>query len=220
VTGDGYLDIVEGIPRSRPYGDHPGSPGIVAILRGGPRGPGSRLELRPGSPGIPGESRGDDQFGASVATADVDRDGYADIVAGAPGTRNYRGRVTIIRGGPAGYATTGNLMLGEDTTGVPGRPARYRVFGASVSFLDADGDGGPELVVGVPGAGGGDRGYGALTVIDRPLAGPAPARARSLTLRAIGVEAPEAPDASFLAAPFGAVLGHPGASSSTGYAFY
>ena len=71
----------------------------------------------------------------------LDRDRYADIVVGAPGENNSRGRVTIIRGGPAGYARNGNRSFGFETRGVPGSSKRGdRSFGRAVSLLDFNGD--------------------------------------------------------------------------------
>jgi hypothetical protein len=212
VTGDGFDDIVAGIPAIRPNGDDEEVPGAVEVIRGGPQGPGAAVRLHPGLPGIPGARSGADEFGASVAAADLDLDGYADIVVGAPGVQQYRGRITVIRGGPDGYSRHGNASLDEASPGVPGRPSAYRIFGASVSVLGAR-----RVVVGVPAARNGVRGYGALAVLDlrRSLE---VRRAQRVTLRTLRLRARAAPET--FSPPFGAVLGGLASSSTTGEAFY
>jgi hypothetical protein len=218
VTGDGYGDIVEGVPVIRRYGDDEEVPGAVRLLRGGPRGPRRAMTIHPDSPGVPGDSAGSDQFGASVATGDLDHDGFADIVVGAPGVDNWRGRVTIIRGAAGGYARSGNTAFDESGRGIPGRPRRFRFFGAAVSVLDSDGDRWRDVIVGAPGARDRQRGFGAVTVLRGLRRDLALGRADRITLRRLGISALAAPQT--FSPPFGAILGGVRATSSIGESFY
>ena len=157
VDGDGYRDLVAGIPHDQPhdYGEPGGPAGAVRIWWGGPK----RLSAEPttitqDSPGVPGTSEPPDSFGFSVAVGQLDADKYADIVVGAPGEdprpdfEYPLGRVTIIRGGPAGYATTGNRSFGYDTPGVPGSvEGGDSYFGFTMSVLDFNGDGRPDVAI-------------------------------------------------------------------------
>jgi hypothetical protein len=217
VTGDGRADIVAGVPVMRFHYPHASAPGGVMIFPGAPGGPGQPITVTPATPGVPGHRGGDDAFGASVAAAELDGDRFADIVVGAPHSIRTAGRLWIIRGGPSGDARSGHLVVDEASTGVPGTRAPGRLFGASVTVLDTDGDGRRELVVGIPGSQNGDRGAGAVTVL-RIASGRLRWRdARMHSLRSLRLSAPEAPPNAFLGTPgFGAVLGRPAASSSTG----
>jgi hypothetical protein len=104
------------------------------------------------SPGVafaaPGEEAGA-QFGRSVAYAgDLDADGYADIIIGAPyqdGTAADEGRAFVYLGDAAGPSATPNVTL-ED----PGHQADAH-FGWSVATAgDINVNGYSELLVGAP----------------------------------------------------------------------
>ena len=53
------------------------------------------------SAGVPGDDQ--EYFGSSPALGDIDHDRYADLVVGAEGADDFRGRVVIVHG--AGTAT-------------------------------------------------------------------------------------------------------------------
>ena len=141
VDGDRYRDLVAGVPIDD---SAPGfaTAGAVKIWWGGPDGVSTRpMTITQDSPGIPGSGERNDRFGVSVAVGMLDNDRYADIVVGAPQENNQRGRVTIIRGGPAGYERKGNSSFGFETRGVPGDAKRGdRNFGGAVGLLDFNGD--------------------------------------------------------------------------------
>ncbi|BFO13721.1 hypothetical protein SHKM778_01090 [Streptomyces sp. KM77-8] len=77
----------------------------------------SRAFITQNSPGVPGSSERGDAFGASTASADLDRDGYADLIVGAP----YedlpegvdKGLVSILWGSSSGL-TTGRALPSPD----------------------------------------------------------------------------------------------------------
>ncbi|PLW66576.1 integrin-like protein [Streptomyces sp. SCUT-3] len=87
---------------------------------------------------------------ASVTVADYDKDGYGDLTLGSRRGGGSGGAVYILPGtstGPSGSART----ITQSTSGVPGTPESADYFGSDVSAADTDGDGYPDLAVGVAG---------------------------------------------------------------------
>lgn len=84
-------------------------------------------------------------FGYSAATAgDVNGDGYADVIIGAPGI-NTGGAAYVYFGGPGGISSTPDRIL----TG----PVAGSLFGFSVSTAgDINSDGYADVLIGAPGA--------------------------------------------------------------------
>ncbi|NKI41929.1 FG-GAP repeat protein [Streptomyces physcomitrii] len=87
----------------------------------------------------------------AVATGDIDKDGWDDLVTGEPVGGREAGAVTVRWGAPGGL-DTGREPTGydQDSPGVPGTGESGDGFGADVSVGDVTGDGYPDLVVGVP----------------------------------------------------------------------
>jgi hypothetical protein len=195
LDGDRYGDLVAGVPAD--------GPGALRVWWGGPDSLSNEpMTITQGSPGVPGSNESGDGFGASVAVGMLDRDRYADIVVGAPSENNGRGRVTIIRGGPAGYARTGNRSFGFETRGVPGESGRGdRIFGTSVGLLDFNGDDRLDLAVADLGI---DQRRGGATVLRGTRRGISFRRAARVTFFAQGVVPGEEGDFP--------VLGRPGSS--------
>ncbi len=136
VDGDGYADLVVGAPGAS------GSAGSAYVYLGGASGL-ARIPLPLEDPG----GMAGDAFGASVASAgDVNGDGYADLVVGAPGASGSAGRAYVYLGGPAGLASVPVTL--NDPADTPGD-----AFGASVTSAgDVNGDGYVDVAVGAPGA--------------------------------------------------------------------
>jgi hypothetical protein len=158
VNGDGYADLVVGDPEDPriPGGDGELG-GRVLLWRGTSRGiaPDAKPEqITQSTAGVPGTSEPGDTFGAAVAVADLNRDGLADIVVGAPwenvGSVPEAGAVTVIPGRRTGTLGTGAYSFNQNSPGVPSSAEYADSFGATVSAADVNRDGRPELFVGSP----------------------------------------------------------------------
>ena len=134
VNGDGYSDIIVG---ARIYGVG----GAAAIFHGGPYS----TNLTPSSNRFGGAIGA--LLGSSVANAgDVNGDGYADAIVGAPGASNGQvgeGLAYLHYGSSTGLSVAPSLTLEANMLGAQ--------FGTSVSSAgDVNGDGYADVLVGAP----------------------------------------------------------------------
>lgn len=162
-NGDGCSDLAVGYVWSNDD-NSTGGHGVVRIYSGSPSGLKSAYYLI--SPDqVTGVTPGDeDAFGTSLAVADFNKDGYADLVVGSPGYNNSAGAVYIYPGSPthaSGTNATGRQYVEGDGT-IPGAPESNDKFGQSIAAADFDTDGIPDLAIGVPG----EDGYGEVMVIN------------------------------------------------------
>jgi len=187
VNGDGIDDLVIAAPGGTD--DRPSRRGRLYVVFGSVTGPGPAIDLKlrrlPGkSPGEPARLvsgadviiNGADDFdhlGRALAVADIDGDGTADIIAGAPradGPLNRRpdcGEVVVIHG-----ATSWPRIIDLDrapeglrTSVVAGRRTGD-LLGAALAAADVSGDGRADLVIGAPLAEGATGAPGALGALD------------------------------------------------------
>jgi len=135
VNGDGTTDLIVGAHRNGAGGRDAGR---AYVYLGGPR-PDSIPDLV-----LTGRAAGE-FFGAAVGGADLNGDGFSDLIVGAPGSnaRGARsGRVYVYFGGPGADAAPDLALDGE---------AAGDYFGAALAAGgDLNGDGGTDLVVGAP----------------------------------------------------------------------
>ncbi|WP_326665416.1 hypothetical protein [Streptomyces sp. NBC_00385] len=81
---------------------------------------------------------GGGEAGTSLAVGDSDGDGYADVLAGAPGGA---GRAYLLHGSAAGLTGTGAVTFVQGSGGVPGAAEAGGRFGSAVTLTDLNGDG-------------------------------------------------------------------------------
>jgi hypothetical protein len=135
VNGDGYDDVIVGAS----MGQSPsGTTGRAYVYFGGPA-PDAVADLT-----LSGD-HADDRFGASVAPAgDMNGDGFADMIVGAPGNDaagTDAGSAYVFLGGQASDAIADIVLTGEAGDH----------FGLSVaSARDMNGDGYSDVVIGAP----------------------------------------------------------------------
>lgn len=133
VNGDGYSDVLVGAPQAE---NGQSGEGLVYVHMGSAAGlsmvPALTLEVNVASA----------QFGFSVGTAgDVNGDGYADVIVGAPLSSNI-GRAYVFLGSPAGL----NPAPAHTYTGAAASRLGYSVGTAG----DINADGYSEILVGAP----------------------------------------------------------------------
>ena len=150
VNGDGYDDVA--VSASNPNPESRPITGRVRVYHGSASG----LATAP-SRELVGESESD-LFGASIASAgDINGDGFADLVVGAPYAsvigRRRVGAVTVFLGGASGLATAPSQVITLDGDAT-------EAFGAAVASAgDVNGDGYDDVIIGAPLASRGDRAY-------------------------------------------------------------
>ncbi|MEV0494589.1 FG-GAP-like repeat-containing protein [Streptomyces atratus] len=106
---------------------------------------------------------------AAPATADVNRDGTADLTAGTP-KASGGGSVTVLPGSPNGPATAAKKTVGQASAGVPGSAETGDDFGTATAWGDVNADGYADLAIGAPGEDDttGHTDAGAVTVLYGP----------------------------------------------------
>jgi hypothetical protein len=107
---------------------------------------------------------------AAGKAADVDGDGFEDLVTGAPEAtvkeHAKAGYASLTFGSKSGMSVGRHQGFTQSRPGVPGTPEAGDKFGSSIAMGDMDGDGYADLVVGAEGEAIGDvKGAGSVTII-------------------------------------------------------
>jgi hypothetical protein len=164
MSGDALPEIVVGVPDDTPADDDIDGRGWVAILHLTSEPTLAVVDttiLGQDDPGVPDTAEVEDFFGEQVDLGDIDRDGYADLVVGAPGENRGRGIVSVVHGAAAGWRTSGNYSYSQNTAGIPGSAEPGDFFGSSLSLLDHNSNGRLDLSIGALG----ENGTGAVTTL-------------------------------------------------------
>jgi hypothetical protein len=151
---DGDADLAIGVPYE---GRRATRQGIVHVLRGSPRGLVARRSQvwSQDSPGIADHGSLRDQFGQSLASGDVNGDGFDDLIVGV-WYEDFRNNLTnegafhVILGSRRGLRAQGSQFWHQDRPGVLSRSMLSERFSWSLTALDLDGDGRDDVAAGTP----------------------------------------------------------------------
>ncbi|MGW0964542.1 VCBS repeat-containing protein [Streptomyces gelaticus] len=142
-NGDGYPDVAVGAPMAT-LGNTEGGAGAVSVLFGGPGGLSSAHKQVLTWPNRSGINHPEDaRYGTNLRSADLDRDGYADLVGRLWGTTPDGDRGTVLAvnwGGPSGLSKSPTLLKPV--------PGDQRDGTGDLDVGDVDGDGVADIAVG------------------------------------------------------------------------
>jgi hypothetical protein len=154
LNGSGIDDLAIGVP-----GEDIGAAteaGAVNVLygrTGGLSGTSSVLVTQD-TPGVGSTAEHADEFGLTLAIADLNGSGRADLAVGAPGeavgNADQAGAVNVLYGRSGPITGVSSQLFTQDTAGIGSTVEARDHFGAAMSTADLDGTGVADLAIGVP----------------------------------------------------------------------
>jgi hypothetical protein len=144
-NGDGYSDVAVAAPDATVDGK--ARAGYVAVVYGSASGlkTTAKQVVSQNTAGVTDSAETDDRFGSAVSSADLDQDGYTDLIVGVTGEDSVEGGaetglVQVLWGGANGLSGGAPLAYGHDTYD------RLSARG-QLTVGDVNGDGAEDLVV-------------------------------------------------------------------------
>lgn len=138
-NGDGYADLAFTAPGATV--DGLAGAGYVGVVYGSATGlkTATKQVITQNSAGIPDAAEASDAFGTNIVSADLDQDGYADLVVGtwreSVGSVFGAGSLTVVWGGAGGLSGGATLLTGENNDYV----------GSQLVVGDFNGDGSQDI---------------------------------------------------------------------------
>ena len=132
---DGFDDLAVGTPEESVADVY--DAGAVHLFFGSPSGLSTANDelWTESSPGIPGKTNGDEEFGSSLSSGDYNGDGYVDLAIGIPqervGGKSRAGSVMTIDGSPVGLSGIAARWT-QGAPGIAGGVQSYQYFGLSL----------------------------------------------------------------------------------------
>ncbi len=152
LNGDGFDDLAVGVPGESRGGD--ADAGAVNVLYGSASSldeDGDQLLSQSGR--VRGGPEPGDNFGWSLASGDIDRDGITDLVVGIPGEGlggdDEAGALIVFHSSDLGVAIVDNELHSQRGP-IAGAPEPGDHFGEALVVADVNGDSAPDLIVGTP----------------------------------------------------------------------
>jgi hypothetical protein len=151
-NADGFDDLAIGVP-----GESKGTilgAGVVIVLHGSASGltvTGNQLWHQSVN-GVLNDAEANDRFGSSLAAADFNGDGFADLAVGVPLedlSGSDAGGVNVLYGGAGGLSATNDQFWSQAANGIVDNAEAGDQFGAAVAAGDFNGDGIGDLAIGV-----------------------------------------------------------------------
>ncbi|WP_328906507.1 VCBS repeat-containing protein [Streptomyces sp. NBC_00234] len=138
-NGDGYADLAFSAPGATVNGfAGAGYAGVVYGSSGGLKTT-TKQVVTQNSAGVPGVAEAGDAFSSTLVSADLDRDGYTDLVVGSAGEQDgtavRAGALSVLWGSAAGLSGGATLLVGAASSEV----------GSELAVGDFDGDGAKDL---------------------------------------------------------------------------
>ena len=153
-NGDGFADLAVGVANEDTGGKL--NTGRVGVLYGSPAGLSAvgNENFNQNTPGVLGINVAGDRMGAALAAGDFDLDGHWDVVIGIPG-KNAAGKadsgaVLVIGGSIQGLDVTADQWWHQNVGTMRNTADVDDKFGSVLEVGDFNGDGRPDLAVGIP----------------------------------------------------------------------